>query len=61
MVVVYKTGAGYVVKLVLEALRVFLRVAELVLAQVLVNALYGRLFEHVWTDVQTVNIFESLF
>lgn len=61
MVVVYKTCAGYVVKLVLEALWIFLGVTELVLAQILVDALNGRLFEHVWTDVQTVNIFESLF
>lgn len=61
MVVVDEAGAGNEVELVLEALWVLLGVAELVLAQIFVDALDGSLFKHVWTDVQTVNIFESLF
>jgi len=61
VVVVDEASASDKIELVLESLGVIFWVTKLVFTQVLVNTLDSSLLQHIWTDIKTVNIFESLF
>lgn len=61
MVVVDDAGASHEIKLVLESLGEIHRIAERILTQIFVDTLISGLLKHIRTNVDAVDVFESLF
>ena len=60
MIVVYESSTSYKVMFELELFREVFGIAEGMLVQLSVNTFNRCSLEHLWTYVNTVNIFESL-
>lgn len=60
MIVVHESGACGEVKLVLELIWELCWVAHGLFVKLRVHALVRCLLKHVWTEIQTGNVFESL-